>query len=105
MRDGPFCVDAVAAEAAAELVVNTPLRHSQEAHADDFERACVAVHGVAPQAEIELRAMRELGRATEAAVPAIECLRERLVGALGRVFRQRRSGLGGLGIGHRQSRS
>ena len=105
MRDGPFGVDAIAAEAAAELVVNTPLRHSQQAHADDFKRAWIAVHGVTPQAEIELRAVRELRRAAEAAVAAIECLRKRLVGPLGRVSRKRRSGLRGLGISHRQSGS
>ncbi len=72
MRDRPLGVHAVAAEASAELVVNAPVGHPRERHANDRHRFVVALAQCRAQAQHEIGRMRELGRGPEAAVVRVE---------------------------------
>ena len=65
MRYRPFRVDAVAAKAAAQLVVDAALAHALEREERDVLLALA-------QAKLEVRWMRKLRRAAEAAVDAVE---------------------------------
>ena len=75
MRDRPFGIDAVAAESAAELVVDAAGRHVRERDLKHVARLGVAARGEAVEHQLELGRMRELGRAAEAAMHRIEALR------------------------------
>src|SRR5205807_8406678 len=65
VRDHPLRVDAVAAEAAAELVVDAALAHALERGVRDVGLALA-------QAQLEIARMRKFRRAAEAAEAGIE---------------------------------
>ena len=77
VRDGPGRIHRVAAEAAAELVVDAALCHALEGEHRDVQRLLVAGRGVAPERELEIGRVRKLRRAAEPAVPGVEALLER----------------------------
>src|SRR5439155_18065738 len=68
MRDRPFGVDAVAAEAPAELIVDASGGYALERRRDDFECALVVAQGVPAQAQLQIDRVRELRRGAEAPV-------------------------------------
>ena len=76
VRDRPFGVDRVAAEAPAELIVDAAVGHAIERQSHDAQRVLVALARECAKAEIELERMRELGRGAETAVHAIERAQE-----------------------------
>jgi len=71
VRDRPPCVDAVAAEASAELIEQTPLAHAPERRVDHRRFAPA-------QAKLEVGGMRKLGRAAKAAVARVEARAQHL---------------------------
>ena len=76
VRNRPLGIDAVAAEAAAELVVDAAVGHLRERDAHDVEGLGVAGARVRAQAELEVGRVGKLGRRTEAAVDGIEAALE-----------------------------
>ncbi len=85
MRNRPLVVDAVAREAATELVVDSAARHRLERALDDVTIPPVLVRTVgALQQQLELRAVRELRRTAEAAPLRIEDFEQSLAGVLDR---------------------
>ena len=74
MRDRPRAIRAVTAEPAAELVVDAAEGHALEREVGHAERLPVAVVRVAPQAQLDVGGMRELGRLAPAAGIGIEVL-------------------------------
>ena len=102
VRDHPLRIDRVAAEAAAQLIVDAALGHAPQAEGGHVQRLQVGlgrVHRGAPVAQqaFETLRMRELRRAAEAAEVRVEGARvlrpaglERLVGQLGVVRGRRR---------------
>ena len=131
VRDRPFGIDAVAAEASAELVVDSPFGHALERDAHDVERvgiaymlgphACGCRRSAAPrggairalgrpcgahayrcaQAEREVGLVRELGRAAETAVHRVERRLQRFECERRRP-RGQRAGSGRLGLEARE---
>ena len=93
MRDRPEAVDAVAAEAAAELVVDAALGHFRERERDDHARELAAFERMAPQAESELVGMRKLRRFTDPPVHVVENLSELADDGLDRAALERRLAL------------
>src|SRR5262245_40224465 len=84
MRDRPVLVHAVAAETAPDLVVDAALGHFHEREARDRQAQLAAVERMTAQAVGELERMRELGRAADAAVDAVEDLRKLAHGGIER---------------------
>ena len=76
VRNRPLRIDAVAAEAAAQLIVDAAVGHPRERDADDGERIGVVRAHVLAQAELEIGRVRKLGRGAEAAVFRVEPLLE-----------------------------
>ena len=72
MRNRPFGVDAVAAETAAEMIIDAAFGHPRERRANDGQRFRIVRHTECAQAEFELGRMREFGRTAEAAVHRVE---------------------------------
>ena len=68
VRDRPFGIDAVAAETAAELVVDAPSGHALERRRGDLERALVPAHRVSAEAELQIDRVRKLRCGAESAV-------------------------------------
>src|SRR4029077_18503270 len=85
MRNRPFGVDAVAAEPAAELIVDPSVGHARKRDRDDFQRALVAARCVAPETEPELERVWKLRRTAKASVDGVEGTRERREGKLGSI--------------------
>jgi len=71
VREAPSRVGGVAGEAAAELVVDPPVRHGRQGDLHHRERVGVAGAGVVPQQEHEYGRHGELRRAPEAAPAAV----------------------------------
>ena len=76
VRDRPFGIDAVAADAAGELVMDAAFRHSGKRHAHDLERPRVVRRSISTQAEIEIGRVRKLGRLAKAAMHRVERSRQ-----------------------------
>ena len=68
----PFGVDAVAVEAAAELVVDATARHAVEGAVEDAARRLARVVGPAVQQQRHRAGVRKLGAPSESAVHRIE---------------------------------
>ena len=94
VRDRPLAVHAVAAEAAAELVVQAAARHAVQRMRDHRERALVRFLAAArvPHGEQQLDrgGVREFRRVSKAAVLLVEALREALARVQQRCARERR---------------
>ena len=104
VRDAPFLVDAVPAEASAQLVVDAAVGHPRERVPRHVQRLGIAIDRVRAQAELELGRVRELGRGAEAAVDGIEAAlqpRERLPRRGGR---QRPAAVTAVGLDARERR-
>ncbi len=72
MRDVPALVHAVAAEAAAELVIQSAVHHLLQREMHDVPRLLVAGRMAAAQQQIELSGMQEFWRAAQSAMHAVE---------------------------------
>ncbi len=72
VRDQPVLIHAVAAETAAELVVDSALRHFLEREQHQFAQPRVAVRAGRPQAESEFVGMREFRRAAQTPMHFVE---------------------------------
>ena len=68
VRDRPFGIDAVAAETAAELVVDAPGGHALERRRDNLERFLVPSHRVPAQAQLQIDRVRKLRCGAESAM-------------------------------------
>ena len=77
MRDRPSRVGAVAAESAAELIVDAALAHAQQRRFCHLARRTVAKSSVALQTEFQIARVRKFRRATEAAESGIEAFAQR----------------------------
>ena len=91
MRDRPFRVDAVATEAAAEVIVDAAFGHSRERRAHHRERFRVARHRERAQAELELGGVRKLRGGAETAMHRVERRFQLGQGHAGRARGQARS--------------
>ena len=72
MRDQPVLIHAVAAKAAAELVVDSALRHFLERKQHQFAQARIAVRTGTPQAEREFVGMRKFRRTAQTPMHFVE---------------------------------
>ncbi len=68
----PLAIDAVAAEAAAQLIVNPAFGHFGQRQSRHAQSVSVVDVGGAAQAEVELRGVRKLGCRADAAVGLVE---------------------------------
>ena len=98
VRDRPEPVDAVAEEAAAQVIVEAALRHAVERMRDHRERLRVRIAGAVRvpvrEQELERRRVRELRPAAEAAVLGVVALLQALACRDERRARQRREVVG-----------
>ena len=78
MRDVPACIHAVAAEAAAELVIQPTQRHLLQGEQRHVACLFIVPRMRLPQQQIEFGRMQELWRIAEAAMHAVEILAELL---------------------------
>src|SRR5262249_15011332 len=76
VRDAQILVDAVAGEAAADVVINAPFRHLRERQSGDRQAQLAAVQRMTPQAEGKLGRMGKLWSLPDAAVDVVEYLCE-----------------------------
>ena len=72
MRNHPFGIHAVAAESSTELIVDAPVGHAFQCHADHGARLAVVVAHGGVETEREIGRMRKLGRRAESAMLGIE---------------------------------
>ena len=90
MRNRPFGVHAVAAEASGQLIVDATFGHACERHDDDLECVFVAAKRVATQAQLQIGRVWEFRRGAKPAPGGIERAdkqRERALRRIGREIR------------------
>ena len=74
MRHEPALVDAVAREAAAEMIIDAALGDARERDVHRFERIGEPIANAAPPQEAEELRLREFRRAPDAAIHRIDRL-------------------------------
>ena len=90
MRNAPVLIRAIAAETAAQLVVDAALRHLLQRERHHFQYLRITCDKVTAQTEFQLRGMQELWRITKTAVHGIESLLQLRQCLIERLFRKYR---------------